>query len=193
MKESSFALPRVSIPLNGSRPRRFMNPGEIGVIVSLMRSVNPKTVIEIGVNDGLTAGTLLGEVPTIERYIGVDVPYGHVPSCHAQRYEVPEHAGHIVRRDPRFELVLRLRGSRDLGPDDLPLCDAMFIDGDHSLQGVFHDAALAEMVVKPGGIIVYHDYHDLGTVGVRDALHQLFADGHRLFHVEGTWLAYENR
>ena len=67
----------------------------------------------------------------------------------------------------------------------------MFIDGDHSEEGVWHDAGLARGLVNPGGIVIYHDYHNLGTVGVRDVLNQLTADGHKLFHVEGTWLAFE--
>ena len=198
MKESSLALPvvsKASLSVRYDQPRnarRFMNPGEIDVLVTLVRSVNPKTVIETGVNEGLTAETLLREVPTIERYIGIDLPYGHIPTCYPQRLETPRQAGRAVLNDPRFELILRLRGSRDLTPDDLPLCDAMFIDGDHSKSGVQQDAMLARNLVKPGGIVVYHDYHKLDKVpGVREVLNELFSDGHLIFHVEGTWLAYE--
>ncbi len=35
--------------------RRFMNPGELEVLVALIGSVKPETVIEIGVNEGRTA------------------------------------------------------------------------------------------------------------------------------------------
>jgi hypothetical protein len=45
--------------------------------------------------------------------------------------------------------------------------------------------------VRPGGLVIWHDYHDQDTVEVRDVLHELSDKGHHIIHVEGTWLAYE--
>lgn len=67
----------------------------------------------------------------------------------------------------------------------------MFIDGDHSRAGVEHDTMLARAMVRPGGIIVWHDYHHFGTVDVRDVLDEMWQAGADIVHVEGTWLAYE--
>lgn len=38
--------------------------------------------------------------------------------------------------------------------------DVLFIDGDHSHQGVINDFMLYETLVKPGGYIVFDDYND---------------------------------
>jgi len=172
-------------------PRRYMNHGELEVLIALVRSVSPRHVIEIGVNTGRTAKAILANVPDIEHYTGVDVMPGYVPEKAVQRHEVPANPGELVKDDARFELVLLRRGSLDLTPQDLPPADAIFIDGDHGRAAVEHDSALARSIVRPGGIIIYHDFHELGTVDVKPVLEALHHDGRDIVHVEGTWLAYE--
>jgi predicted O-methyltransferase YrrM len=172
-------------------PKRFLNEGELEVLIALFRSVSPRVVIEFGCNVGRTAKALLREIPTIERYVGVDVARGYVPSKAVQRNEVPERPGHLVADDPLFRLIVSARGSLDLKPTDLPECDAVFIDGDHGREAVMHDSALARALTREGGIIVWHDYHDLGTVDVREVLDEDFAAGRDIRHVADTWLAFE--
>ena len=176
--------------------RRFMNDGELEVLVALMRSVSPKTVLEFGCNEGRTAKAILQNVADIERYQGVDVLPGYVPARAVQRNEVPRNAGWMMKDDPRFELILRRNGSLDLTADDLAAADAIFIDGDHGWKGVLNDSILALRLLRPGGVVIWHDYHDLGTVDVRDVLelisrHALVTQ--QIFHVEGTWLAFARR
>lgn len=176
----------------GTLPRRFLNPGELEVLVALVRSVNARSMLEIGVNTGRTARALLDNVPSIQHYQGIDVPPGYTFGCAVQKNEVPTNPGHYALSDPRFELILRLRGSFDLMPSELRPADVVFIDGDHSEDAVVHDSILAEYLVRPGGLIIWHDYHDLGTVDVRDVLHEresgFDAPTH---HVEGTWIAFQ--
>ncbi|WP_292451266.1 class I SAM-dependent methyltransferase [Mesorhizobium sp.] len=174
-------------------PTRFMNPGEMEVLVALANSVRPKTVIEFGVNDGRTAKALMLNVKTIERYVGIDVPQGYVTEKIVQRNEVPSAPGRLALDDPRFRLLMARRGSHDLMIDDLPKCDFAFIDGDHSRTGVLRDNHLAANRVRRGGMIVFHDYHARGTVDVKDALEDLHDAGIELKHVAGTWLAFWKR
>jgi len=171
--------------------RRFLNPGELEVLVALVRPIAPKTMLEIGVNTGRTALALLNHVPSLERYIGVDVYEGYVPAMPVQRGEIPSRPGALAAYNPRFQLILSEAGSLDLEPRDLPPCEAVFIDGDHSRRAVLHDTALARSVIQPGGIIIWHDYHDLGTVDVRAVLDEMHNQGASLFHVEKTWLVFE--
>lgn len=180
-------------PINwGQLPKRYLHPGELEVLVALARSVAARGVLEIGVNTGRTARALLDNVPTIEHYQGVDVPPGYAFGCDVQKHEVPPNPGHYALGDPRFELLLRPRGSLDLSPAELRPCDVVFVDGDHSRDAVIQDTALAEQLVRPGGLIIWHDYHDLGTVDVRDVLHERVSPwGTQLQHVEGTWIVFE--
>jgi len=168
-----------------------MNKGELETLVALVRSVCPHHVIEFGVNVGRTAKAIMANVDGVERYTGIDVAPGYVPAKAVQRNEVPAHPGELVAADPRFQLVIRPRGSLDLTAADLAPCDAAFIDGDHGREAVLHDSALARALVRPGGIIVYHDYHDLGTVDVKDVLDEMSQAGNPIMHVEQTWLAFE--
>lgn len=172
-------------------PTRYMNPGELETLIALVRGVAPQHVIEFGVNVGRTAKAMLANVPGIERYTGVDVEQGYVPAKKVQRHEVPTRPGELVKDDPRFRLIIRPRGSLDLVAADLEPADAIFIDGDHGREAVLHDTALARALVRPVGIIVWHDYHDLGTVDVRQVLNEMQRDGHDIKAVSDTWLAFE--
>jgi predicted O-methyltransferase YrrM len=172
-----------------------MNPGELETIVALARGACPvaRTIIEFGVNSGRTARALLENVPTLVRYVGIDVLPGYVPEKQVQRKEVPLDPGHKAAHDPRFELILRERGSLDLSSWNLPACEVAFIDGDHGREGVLNDTALARSLVMPGGFIIWHDYHGLETVDVRKVLDEFASKGEKLYHVADTWLAFECR
>lgn len=161
------------------------------MLLALIASVCPVAMLEIGVNDGLTARAILACVGSLEHYQGVDVPRDYVPACEVQRNEVPLNPGHLVAADARFELVLRPRGSLDLTAADLRPCDAVFIDGDHGREAVLHDSALALSVLRPGGIVIWHDYNLRPTVDVSAVLHEFAAEGRTIKHVEDTWIAYE--
>jgi hypothetical protein len=74
---------------------------------------------------------------------------------------------------------------------ELPPADVIFIDGDHSARGVTHDTELALAAIKPGGTIIWHDYHDMPVVQVKPVIDKLVSQGRTIFRVEGTWIAFE--
>ena len=102
-----------------------------------------------------------------------------------------ERPGFLAASDPRFELIIRDCGSLELVPDDLPSCDAVFIDGDHSDAAVTHDSLLAAAIV-PQGIVIWHDANN-GSVEVTQVLEHLRAQGWAIETVTGTWLAFCRR
>jgi predicted O-methyltransferase YrrM len=167
----------------------YLRPDELSIIVALVNSVAARVMIEFGCNVGRTAKTLLDNVPTLERYIGIDVPYGHVPTLAQQRGETPAMPGLWVADDPRFVLMIRERGSLDLGVQDLEPCDAAFIDGDHSHITVIRDSEIARALVRPGGIIIWHDDGN-PAVEVTQALDLLCRQGWPIEHVEESWIAF---
>ena len=170
--------------------RAYMIPGELELLLTLIDSVNPTSMIEFGVNEGRTALAVLAVFPSVTRYVGVDVVFNHQLEIPAQQIEVPHHPGHMVASNPRFELIIR--GERDDVFDevDFGLFDVAFIDGDHGYNAVIKDHKLAMRLVRKGGIIIHHDYTNK-TVQSTEALDELYAQGHKLYHVEGCWLAYE--
>jgi predicted O-methyltransferase YrrM len=169
--------------------REYLNTGEMEIIASLLRSVCAESMIEFGCRDGRTAKVLLHNVPSLQRYVGVDVPMKYEPTLSHQRREMVEHPGHLAAADPRFEVVIHERGSLDVKIDDFERFDAAFIDGDHSEEVVYKDSYLALCLVRPKGVIIYHDYTN-AAVDVQRALHRLHGEGWPLLHIEGTWLAF---
>ena len=180
-----------AIPINWlGLHRLYLNTGEMEIIAGLLHAADVKSMLEIGCRDGRTARVLLHNVPSLHRYVGVDVPMSYEPALSHQRSEMVPDPGGLVVDDARFELVIRERGSLDLTPRDFhERFDAAFIDGDHSEAAVYSDSWLAATVVRPGGLIIWHDYFN-GAVGVTTALNRLAAENWNIRHVETTWLAY---
>lgn len=175
--------------LTGYLGNPYLGHFETSLIVALMRGVGARTVIEFGCQAGRTTHVLLKSVPTIERYIGIDLPDGTPPTLKSQRSEVHPDPGYFARRDTRFELLLPKGGSQTLTAEDLPPADAVFIDGDHGEQTVRHDSELARAVVRQGGVIIWHDYENW-SVEVTPVLDKLFAEGWPLVSIQSTWLVF---
>jgi predicted O-methyltransferase YrrM len=185
IKQSELNIKQINGPFS-----YYLNGNETSLLVALIKSVHPKVVLEFGTNRGMTARRILDNVPTIERYIGIDVASDHVPTLKCQRTEVPSEAGSFAAGDPRFYLLLR--ESQQLTLDELEPADAAFIDGDHSEQGVFEDTIIAAALVRRGGIICWHDYQN-AAVGVTAVLDRFCEQGWPIISIEGSWLAFCRR
>jgi predicted O-methyltransferase YrrM len=170
--------------------REYLNLGEMEIIVALLRKLGARSMVEIGCRDGRTARVLLDNVPTLQSYVGVDVPTSYQPSLASQRSEIVGRPGRYVLDDERFELIIRPYGSLDLQPDDIGQCDAVFIDGDHSEDAVSFDSQLAHGAVREGGMIIWHDYTSNHFDDVTRVLNGLAETGWPIHHVVGTWLAF---
>ena len=166
---------------------RYLNAHETALLVALVKSVAPKVAIEFGCNLGITGARLLDNVPTLEKYIGIDVPPDHVPSLQCQRDEVPTVAGCYAAHDERFYLLTAR--SQFLRTGHLEPCDAVFIDGDHSEKAVLHESRLARRLIRGAGIIVWHDFTN-PAVEVTQALNRLHDEGWPINCVENSWLAF---
>jgi predicted O-methyltransferase YrrM len=166
---------------------KYMTPHETAILVALIKSIVPKVMIEFGCNAGITAARVLENVPTLETYIGIDVPFDHVPTLRCQRSEVPINAGAHAADDERFHLLIA--PSQSVSADDLEPCDAVFIDGDHSEAAVLHESRLARELVRPDGIICWHDFYN-PDVEVTRALFRLQREGWAIDCVENSWLAF---
>lgn len=172
-------------------PKSYFNPGEIETLITLIASVEPKTVIEFGCNNGRTAVAVLRNVPSIKRYVGIDVLHGYQTVMPVQRREIPNIPGEMALPDARFELIALKNGSFDLKSGDLPKADAIFIDADHSRRGVENDYSLAKKAINKGGIIIFHDDNCLPSVEVTQTINDFVQYGADIQHIAGTWLSFE--
>jgi len=117
----------------------------------------------------------------------VDVEAGYRFEGEWQQHDRPAEPGRLVKDDPRFRLMLRGNGKAAELPQS---SDVVFIDGDHGPRNVLQDSLWAASVVRPGGMIIWHDYQNTPAevTGVLDRLH---AEGRNLVHVTGTSLVFE--
>jgi predicted O-methyltransferase YrrM len=178
-----------AVPVKGPFSH-YLNAHETAILVALVNSVSPRVMIEFGCNQGITAKRLLDNVPSLEKYIGIDVVADHVPTLKCQSSEVPIVAGHHAASDDRFSVYLA--PSITIGAEQLEPCDAIFIDGDHSDAAVTHESHLAKKLVRPGGIICWHDYGN-SAVEVTQVLNRLCGKGWPINRVEHSWLAFMRR
>ena len=175
-----------TVPLGGPTSR-YLNAYETSILIALVKSVRPRVMIEFGCNEGITAKRLLESLPTLQKYIGIDVPFGNKPTLACQSSETPANPGWAAAADPRF-FYLEAR-SQMLRTGHLEACDAVFIDGDHSELAVLHESRLARRLMRGRGIIVWHDYGN-NAVEVTHALNRLHNEGWPISCVEHSWLAF---
>ena len=185
----SVTLPSCKYDADGL-PTRFFNPGELDALLYLFESVGARVIVEFGCHEGRNAAAALRNLPSVERYVGVDVTPGYVTTMAVQRNEIPAQPGRLAAHDSRLELIVKPRGTFDLTAADMPMADAVFIDADHSREGVENDTRLARAIVRPGGIVIWHDDNCLPVVEVTQTLNDFCGNGMRIEHVAGTWLAF---
>jgi predicted O-methyltransferase YrrM len=127
---------------------------EIRGLLDWVKPMAPRRVCEIGMAMGGTTFLLGQSLPSVEHLVGVDIVVRHKRrlryfSRPQQRLAFLEGSSYAP------ETVERMRAEL-LGQQ----LDLLFIDGDHSFDGVAKDFALYRQFVKPGGIIVFHDIAD---------------------------------
>jgi predicted O-methyltransferase YrrM len=138
----------------------YQNVGEFGALWDHVAGRPHARVLEVG---SLFGGTLWywSHLPAIEQLVAVDLPSdwqpvadgvrqarGNWPEWLAPRVEFFDHQADS--RDPATLAEVR----RVL---DGELFDVAFIDGDHTYDGVRADWLTWSPIVRPGGIVAFHD------------------------------------
>lgn len=76
--------------------------------------------------------------------------------------------------------------SSEMLPSLPPVFDMAFIDGAHDYQSVLRDAEMASDLLRPGGVLVFHDYRSTHDPEVTLAVDELIAGGGALLGRCGT-------
>ena len=119
---------------------------ELARFVALARCAEPKVTVEVGAFSG---GTLWAWQQFCPRVIGVDRPPKGLdvgPQLNSDGCEIV--LGHSQDPATRAELEKLLDGE--------PV-DMLFIDADHTFEGVKADFELYSPLVRGGGIVAFHD------------------------------------
>lgn len=138
-----LTIARAAIEEHGA----IQKPQELAGFLALVMDIEPlRTIVEVGAFAG---GTLWAWHQLGARVIGVDMP----PPGYPDGPQVNDLGMTVIcgdSHDPatREQLLAELAGD--------PV-DMLFIDGDHTYEGVKADYELYSPLVRPGGIIGFHD------------------------------------
>lgn len=133
---------------------------EINAFLVGMEKMHPAHVLEIGTAGGGTL-LLLARISTKDAtIISIDLPKGmfgggypdyNIPLY--QSFTSPTQTLHLLRADSHDQSTLN-QVQKMIGNSSL---DLLFIDGDHSYEGVKQDFAMYSKLVRDGGVIAFHD------------------------------------
>lgn len=133
-------------------------PSELQRFANIVASIHPKKVLEIGTFQGGTLCILARLSAPRATIISIDLPGGKFGGGQSKLRSLLYHTFskslqrmHLIRGNSHSEeVVARVRKITQS-------LDVLFIDGDHTYEGVKHDFASYSPLVRPGGIIAFHD------------------------------------
>lgn len=133
---------------------------EITSLLYFVKGVKPKTMMEIGTARGGTLFLFSKVVPKDSFIISLDLPGGRFGGGYP-RFKIPLYKSfaknkqiiNLIRQDSHniktLQKIKDILGDRKI--------DFLFIDGDHTYEGVKRDFELYSQLVRKGGIIAFHD------------------------------------
>lgn len=115
---------------------------DLEILLPLVEKLKPKAILEIGTYKGGSA-TMWKNKFKPKVLITVDIErLAKLKNCN--------YLTGLPSQDPRvFEQISNILGGREI--------DLLFIDGDHNYEAVKRDFEIFEPLVRPGGMIVFHD------------------------------------
>lgn len=129
-------------------------------LLNIFKKTNPKVVVEIGTANGGTLfcfsklaaeDALIISIDLPEGQFGGGYPESRIPIYNA--FKKRNQSLYLLRLDSHLETTLEklkeiLRGRE---------VDFLFIDGDHTYEGVKKDFEMYSSLVKKGGVVAFHD------------------------------------
>jgi predicted O-methyltransferase YrrM len=140
--------------------RPFQDRSELTELIRTVSSLKPKTVLEIGTATGGTLYLFACSASPDASIISVDLPCGRFGGGYAfwrmslyKSFARPGQKIHLIRGDSHsVDIYAKVKAI--LGREKL---DLLFIDGDHTYEGVKKDFDAYSTLVRKGGYIVMHD------------------------------------
>ena len=140
--------------------RTFQIKYEITKLLEILKDIKPKTVLEIGTAGGGTFFLFTTIAHPQAKLISVDLPGGSFGGGYA-KWKIPLYQSFGKSKQ---EIVLLRANSHNQKTLELAKMvldgkkvDFLFIDGDHTYEGVKRDFNMYVSLVKKGGIVAMHD------------------------------------
>lgn len=132
-----------------------------------------KIGVEVGVDKGEFSYCLLARTK-LEKLYGIDPWINDFGSAHRPGFFDPQGNNRLVEAQNRLaefgDRVMLIKNFSAIAAKDFPdqYLDFVYIDGDHSLEGIYTDIYTWVNKVRKGGILSGHDYKDGPNSGMKD-------------------------
>jgi GT2 family glycosyltransferase len=170
----------VAIPQKLDRYLEFLDGGvqanERQLLYQIARSLpDGATMLHVGLWRG--AGLILCMAALRQAtFIGIDC--FDLPGVAAQSAQPPVGSDEVTEYLQPFLSpghTVQLIKANTLTMSSFPRADAIFVDAGHTQECVEHDVRLAKAAVKPGGVLIFHDYGQPSWPAVKDTIDAAFA------------------
>jgi len=135
--------------------RPSQKDGEIKRLMEIIRERNLKNICEIGSYKGGSLFLISQAAGKGTKLISIDVNYPMERQILNKQLVKPKQHVVTIKGDTRMNKTF-LKVKRTFNEEPL---DLLFIDGDHSIEGVKDDFEQYSQLVRKGGVIVFHDIH----------------------------------
>lgn len=171
---------------------------ELKVISNLVKKLNPKKIFEIGTFQGRTTLNMALNTSENAKIITLDLPSSELSSTKMEieegevRYVEKEVSGERFIGHPMAAKIQQVFGDSATFSfaEYSNSVDLAFIDGSHAYEYVINDSQKVFSIMRPGGLIIWHDYTN--WQGVWSALNELHLSDSRfknIKHIGGTSIA----
>jgi len=128
---------------------------EITRLLKILAKYRPRFILEIGTSGGGTLFRFTRVAASDATLISIDLPtgYSNLKVPYYESFALPDQRIYLLRMDSHKKTTLhainRILGGRKL--------DFLFIDGDHTYEGVRKDSEMYSKLLNPNGIMAFHD------------------------------------
>ncbi len=140
------------------RPGQFRN--EIIQLLKIVRELQPKNIMEIGTAKGGTLFLFSQTADPMARVISVDLPSGKFGGGYSNEKRI----FYKSLAKPKQQIILIRKNAHEVSTlNEVKIAlagkalDFLFIDGDHTYEGVKKDFEMYSSLVRKGGAIAFHD------------------------------------
>jgi len=175
--------PREDIALEhlyeGHRTSGTISPLELHVIGTLCNILKPRNILEIGTFEGRTTlnMSLVSPESTVHTICIPQEQCGFVVGKYFKERPEASNINQIFENSQTFDFSA------------LPPMDLIFVDGDHSYEGVVKDSDSAFNIVSDNGVILFHDFDTCHLGNTKAVLDAVTRFGYEYCNIEGTSLA----
>jgi hypothetical protein len=184
--------PPEGITLLSPSPEFFsIDIDELWILCMLARSATPQRVFEFGTFDGFTTIHLAANTSPGSEIFTIDRNAGRYPFSGLRPFTHAISVGGRFHGHPLAQRIHQLTGDTrnfDFTPY-AGTCGLVFLDADHAYEGTQTDTRTAMTLLRPGGMLVWHDCF---AEGVQRFLKE-FSKGHEVHRIRSTTLAIHRK